>query len=256
MTENLKETARLLEIMRALRDPETGCPWDIEQTHATLKKYVIEEAYEVAETLDGEDIDAMVGELGDLLLQVVFHAEIGRGDGEFDFERIAKAISDKMIARHPHVFGNASARNIEEQSAEWEKQKEKERGSARVLDGVSIALPALTRALKLQKRAARVGFDWDEVDRVWEKLDEEIGEFREASPEARMGEFGDMLFVMVNLARHYGIDPEEALASTNQKFISRFEYVEDRLHEQQKAPQEATLEAMEELWQRSKSNTN
>ncbi len=254
MGQNLTETERLLEIMRALRNPETGCPWDIEQTHASLKKYVIEEAYEVAETLDSGDQTAMIEELGDLLLQIVFHAEIGRAEGAFDFETIAKAISDKMIARHPHVFADAGARNVEEQSVEWEKQKQKERGqTARTLDGVSIALPALTRALKLQKRAALVGFDWKESEPIWEKLEEEIGEFQSANEAEREGELGDMLFVMVNLARHYGIDPEQALAASNQKFTKRFSAIEDALAQKNKAPQEATLEEMEAIWQSAKS---
>ncbi len=252
MTRPLPQTARLLEIMRALRDPETGCPWDVEQSHASLRKYVIEEAYEVAEALDEGVREKMVDELGDLLFQVVFHAEIGRGDGEFDFEDIARAVSDKMVARHPHVFGDDDARTAEEQRVAWEAQKAKERAGMGALDGVSKALPPSIRAMKLQKRAARVGFDWDDVGLVWEKLDEEMGEFKAATGAERAGEFGDIFFALINLARHEGIDPEEALALTNAKFERRFAFVEAGLAKTGRTPEAASLEEMEALWKKAK----
>lgn len=252
MSADLTETERLLEIMRALRDPQSGCPWDVAQSHASLKKYVIEEAYEVAEALDSADDAKMVDELGDLLFQVVFHAEIGRGEGRFEFEDIARAVSNKMEARHPHVFGDAGARSVEEQRVEWEAQKAEERQDAGALAGVSIALPPTLRAMKLQKRAARVGFDWDDVDQVWKKLDEELAEFKAASASEREDEFGDILFVLINLARHEGIDPEAALASTNRKFERRFASIEAALAKEGKAPEGASLDEMEALWQTAK----
>lgn len=243
----------LLEIMTRLRDPQTGCPWDIEQDHKSLRKYVIEEAYEVVTAIDEGDDTELQGELGDLLLQVVFHAEIARQERRFDFGDVAKTISDKMIKRHPHVFGNADMRTVEEQNQDWERQKEDERqkrGEVSALDGVAKALPALTRAEKLQKRAARVGFDWDNVKKVQEKIIEEAQELSDArGSKHREEEYGDLLFAVVNLGRHLNIDPELALARANDKFQTRFEAMEARAKEENSIFATLSLDEMETLWQ-------
>ena len=247
---------RLLEIMRRLRDPETGCPWDIEQTFETIAPYTIEEAYEVSDAIEREAWDELEGELGDLLLQSVYHAAIGEEKGLFSFESVAQKISDKMVARHPHVFGDESRdKSAEQQVQDWEKIKAAERaGKAQkgVLDGVALGLPALMRALKLQKRAARVGFDWTGVEDVLAKLDEETRELVEARESADPAhieeEFGDLLFVMVNIGRHLGVDPEAALRATNAKFTRRFEGIEAELAKQGKRPEDATLEEMDAIW--------
>ncbi|MEM6636048.1 MAG: nucleoside triphosphate pyrophosphohydrolase [Pseudomonadota bacterium] len=243
---------RLLEIMRRLRDPETGCPWDIEQTFETIAPYTIEEAYEVADAISRGNLDDLKSELGDLLLQTVYHTAIAEEQDLFDFADVADAISDKMVARHPHVFGSESRdKSAEQQTRDWEAQKARERGSARTLDGVALGLPALLRALKLQKRLARVGFDWGAAEPILNKLAEEIEELREAreqSADATEAEFGDILFVLVNLARHWGIDPEAALRRTNAKVERRFSQIEDRLAARSKTPSDATLEEMDALW--------
>ncbi len=248
---------RLLEIMRRLRDPETGCPWDIEQDFASIAPYTIEEAYEVADAIEREDWTGLKGELGDLLLQTVYHAEMANEAGLFDFQGVADAISDKMVARHPHVFGEDSReKSAEQQTRDWETQKAKERGDAGALDGVALGLPALLRALKLQKRLARVGFDWKETGPVLEKLIEEVQELNEAqdiSEDAREAEFGDLLFVLVNLARHWKIDPEAALRRTNAKVERRFAWIEARLAEAGKRPETSSLEEMDALWDAAKA---
>ena len=252
---------RLLAIMRALRDPDTGCPWDIEQTFETIAPYTIEEAYEVADAIERGDMGELEGELGDLLLQVVYHAAIGEERGHFDFDSIARAISDKMVARHPHVFGDESRnKTADDQTRDWEIDKAAERAGkdeSRTLDGVAMGLPALTRALKLQKRLARVGFDWGNEGPVLDKIAEEIAELseaREISPEKTEDEFGDLLFVMVNLARHWGVDPEAALRRTNAKVTRRFGFVEDRLAEAGKTPQDSDLAEMDALWDAAKAD--
>lgn len=244
---------RLLEIMRALRDPVGGCPWDIEQTFATIAPYTIEEAYEVADAIEREAYDELKGELGDLLFQSVFHAQIASEQGMFDFNDVADTMSDKMVARHPHVFGDESPdKSAEQQTQDWEKIKAAERAAkaqAGVLDGVAAGLPALLRAVKLQKRAARVGFDWPEIDMVLDKVSEEVTELRETTNAAdQFEEFGDLLFVMANLARHMDIDPEAALRAANAKFTRRFEYIEDRLAQRGKTPAESDLAEMDGLW--------
>ena len=248
---------RLLEIMRRLRDPETGCPWDIEQDFASIAPYTIEEAYEVADAIEREDWVDLKGELGDLLLQTVYHAEIGREAGLFDFQSVADGISDKMVARHPHVFGDANRnKSAEQQTRDWEAQKAQERGDTGALDGVALGLPALLRAFKLQKRLARVGFDWKETGPVLDKLIEEVHELNEAhtiSQDAREAEFGDLLFVLVNIARHWKIDPEAALRRTNGKVERRFAWIEARLAEQGKRPEISTLEEMDALWDAAKA---
>ncbi len=252
--------ARLLEIMRRLRDPETGCPWDVEQDFATIAPYTIEEAHEVADAIERQDWKDLRGELGDLLLQVVFHAQIAADRGLFDFQDVAETISDKMVARHPHVFGGESRdKTAEQQSRDWETIKAAERaGRAQtgVLDGVAKGLPALLRAFKLQKRAARVGFDWPDAEQVIDKIAEEAGELREAARELPAEkveeEMGDLLFAMANLARHLGVDPEAALRRANAKFTRRFARIEAALAQAGRKPEEATLEEMDALWERAK----
>ena len=257
-TQAQQALARLLGIMAALRDPATGCPWDIQQTFATIAPYTIEEAHEVADAITRQAWDDLPGELGDLLLQVVYHAQMAREAGLFDFADVARAIGDKMIARHPHVFGNESRdKSAAQQTLDWEKQKAAERGTnARVLDGVALGLPALTRAVKLQNRAARVGFDWPSTDEVLAKLREEMEELTEArtslGPAEVEEEFGDLLFVMANLARHMHIDPEAALRAANVKFTRRFGRIEDWLAEGGKTPAESDLAEMDALWNRAK----
>lgn len=252
---------RLLEIMRRLRDPKTGCPWDIEQDFATIAPYTIEEAYEVADAIEREAWDELKGELGDLLFQSVFHAQMASEAGLFTFDEVADTMSDKMVARHPHVFGDESRdKSAEQQTRDWETQKAAERarkGEERVLDGVAKGLPALTRAVKLQKRAARVGFDWPDVDHVLDKLVEEAGEIKEAQASKDhahlIEEFGDFLFVAANLARHLNIDPEEALRAANAKFTRRFNQIEDDLKAMGKTPAQSDLQEMDALWDKAKA---
>jgi ATP diphosphatase len=249
---------RLREIMRRLRDKTTGCPWDIEQTFATIAPYTIEEAHEVADAIDRKAWGELPGELGDLLLQVVFHAQMAEEAGLFGFDDVARAISDKMLARHPHVFGAESRdKSAAQQTVDWEKLKAAERGKAGVLDGVALGLPALTRAVKLQKRAARVGFDWPSTDEVLDKLREEIAELveaRDSLTEVEVAEeMGDLLFVMANLARHMGVDPEAALRGANAKFTRRFGKIEDWLAEAGKTPDQSDLAEMDDLWNRARA---
>ncbi|SFQ25952.1 ATP diphosphatase [Roseivivax halotolerans] len=248
---------RLLAIMRALRDPEHGCPWDVEQTFATIAPYTIEEAYEVADAIEREAWDELRGELGDLLFQSVFHAQIASERGLFDFDDVAKAIADKMLARHPHVFGSESnAKSAEQQVQDWEAVKAAERAEKAetgVLGGVAKGLPALTRAVKLQNRAARVGFDWPATDEVIDKVVEEAQELREATDPAHQAEeFGDLLFVVANLARHLQIDPEEALRAANAKFERRFGFIEAGLEARGKRPEDSDLAEMDALWNAAK----
>lgn len=257
---------RLLEIMRRLRDPDTGCPWDIEQDFDSIAPYTIEEAYEVADAIARGDLGELEGELGDLLLQTVYHTQMGAEAGHFTFESVVKAISDKMVARHPHVFGDESRdKSSEQQTADWEKIKAAERAGkaqTRTLDGVAAGLPALTRAVKLQKRAARVGFDWPDTSHVIDKIVEEAGELVEArahlSHTEVTEEFGDLMFVVANLARHLDVDPEAALRATNAKFTRRFDAVEDALAARGKTPNESDLAEMDALWdevKRQEKNT-
>nr|WP_323777358.1 nucleoside triphosphate pyrophosphohydrolase [Amylibacter sp.] len=253
---------RLLEIMARLRDPETGCPWDIEQNYTSIVPYTIEEAYEVADAIEQGDMAELEGELGDLLLQVVYYTQMGGEDGHFTFETVTKAIADKMIHRHPHVFGAESRdKSAQQQTADWEKIKAAERAAkgqikTRTLDGVARNLPALTRAVKLQKRAARVGFDWPETTQVLDKIKEESAELIEAADtlphDKQVEEFGDLMFVMANLGRHLNIDPEEALRAANRKFTRRFEYIEDALEDCGKTPAQSNLTEMDGLWDQAK----
>jgi len=251
---------RLLEIMRRLRDPHSGCPWDIEQDFATIAPYTIEEAYEVADAIEREAWDELKGELGDLLFQSVFHAQMADEKGLFSFDDVANTMSDKMIDRHPHVFGDQSRdKSAEQQTRDWEAIKAAERAEKAqtgALDGVAVGLPALLRAYKLQKRAARVGFDWPDTDDVLAKITEEAAELAEArnrlSADEIEDEFGDLLFVITNLGRHLGVDPEAALRRTNAKFTRRFGYVEAALKDRGKRPEDSTLEEMDALWDEAK----
>jgi len=248
---------RLLDIMAQLRNPKTGCPWDIEQTWESIAPYTIEEAYEVADAITRKDFDDLKGELGDLLLQVVYYAQMGVEENRFSFAEIADGISDKMVHRHPHVFGTESReKSADQQTADWEKIKAAERGPAGTLDGVALGLPALTRAAKLQKRAASVGFDWGETGPVLDKIAEEATELAEVAGSGNIDriedEMGDLLFVMVNLARHLKIDPEAALRRTNAKFERRFGAIEQALAAKGRNPANSNLAEMDALWDAAK----
>jgi tetrapyrrole methylase family protein/MazG family protein/ATP diphosphatase len=256
---DLTPLARLLEVMARLRDPAAGCPWDLEQTFATVAPYTIEEAYEVADAIARGSMDDLADELGDLLFQVVFHAQMARELGAFGFADVAQAVVDKMLRRHPHVFGEAQARTAEDQTIAWEIAKAGERAakaSTGVLDGVAIGLPALTRATKLSRRAARVGFVWPSIDEVLGKLREEIAELEAelaAGDREKAGqELGDILFVCANIARELDIDPETALRATNDKFVRRFGFVESALAAAGASPATSTLAEMDALWDEAK----
>ena len=251
---------RLIAIMARLRDPDTGCPWDIEQDFASIAPYTIEEAYEVADAIERGDWDGLRGELGDLLLQSVFHAQIAQDRGLFDIHDVANTISDKMVARHPHVFGDENReKSAEQQTRDWEAVKAAERAAREetgTLDGVALGLPALLRAVKLQKRAARVGFDWPETSHVLDKIQEEVAELHEAAQSGDAPhieeEFGDLLFAMANLARHMKLCPEAALRRANAKFTRRFEWIEARLAEDGRRPEQSDLAEMDALWTAAK----
>ncbi|MFQ6018650.1 MAG: nucleoside triphosphate pyrophosphohydrolase [Kiloniellaceae bacterium] len=253
---------RLLEIMARLRDPHGGCPWDVQQNFRTIAPYTIEEAYEVAEAIERGDMAALKDELGDLLLQVVFHARMAEEAGRFDFDAVASAISDKMIRRHPHVFGDERIGSAKAQTRAWEAHKAGERDAqaadsgrrASALDGVVLGLPALTRAAKLQRRAARVGFDWPEALLVLEKIAEEISELQkeilnDGKIERIEDELGDLLFAVVNLARHLDVDPESALRHSNAKFERRFRSIEAKFGAEDRALSDVALDEMEAAWQ-------
>jgi nucleoside triphosphate diphosphatase len=249
---------RLLAIMAALRDPVRGCPWDLVQTFATIAPYTVEEAYEVADAIERGAWGDLRGELGDLLFQAVYHAQMADEAGHFDFADVVRTISDKMIARHPHVFGDAARdKTAADQTRDWEAAKAAERGPARALDGVAMGLPGLTRAVKLQGRAARVGFDWPSTDEVVAKIAEEAGELIEARDRLTAveveEEFGDLLFVIANLARHLGVDPEAALRAANAKFTRRFRRIEDWLAATGRTPADSDLAEMDALWNRAKA---
>lgn len=257
---------RLIAVMARLRDPQNGCPWDLVQTYSTIAPHTIEEAYEVADAIETGDMAALKEELGDLLFQVVYYAQMAQEDGHFDFDSVAEAITAKMIRRHPHVFGEDDVKTAEHQTSRWEEHKAAERaakaaekghGTPSVLDGVIPALPALTRAIKLQKRAARVGFDWAKASAVLDKIEEEIAELRAEmtetpAPDRVADEMGDLFFALANLARHVDVDPESALRGTNAKFERRFRWIEKRLDEHGKTPADSSLDEMEALWQEAK----
>ena len=258
---------RLLRVMARLRDPDVGCPWDLEQDFASIAPYTIEEAYEVADAIARGDLEHLKDELGDLLLQVVYHAQMAREAGLFDFDQVAGAIADKMIRRHPHVFGTAEVESARAQSHAWEAVKAAERASKAglaedahvVLDDVPLALPALVRAAKLQRRAARVGFDWPEAAQVLDKIEEEVAELRaeledRTNPDRLSDEIGDLLFAAVNLARHLEVDGEAALRRANAKFERRFRVIEEALRARGRRLEDASLDEMEALWQRAKAS--
>ena len=249
----------LLRVMAMLRTPETGCPWDIEQDFRSIAPYTIEEAYEVADAIERGDMGALKDELGDLLFQTVFHAQMANEAALFDFGDVAEAITEKMIRRHPHVFAGAEFRTAAEQTDAWEAQKAKEReekGDVGLLDDVPSGLPGLTRAVKLQKRAGRVGFDWKDAQDVLDKITEETTELRDAMKDGDRreieDEFGDLLFVLANLSRHLKIDPEAALRGANEKFIRRFGHIETTLKEAGRSAEDASLEEMEAIWVQAK----
>ncbi len=268
---------KLLDVMAALRTPGTGCPWDLEQTFETIAPYTIEEAYEVADAIAQKDMGALKDELGDLLLQVVYHARIGEEQGAFDFAAVAEAITRKMIRRHPHVFGTPEERAAGAAPGFWERLKAVEKAEraaaagheattlpagSKVLADVPVGLPALTRAHKLQAKAARVGFDWPSLAPVFAKAREELAELEEAivnAPAVAKGhaavaeELGDLLFVLANVARHLKVDPEDALRRTNDKFTRRFAFIEAALARQGREPSQSTLEEMDGLWNAAKA---
>jgi len=266
-----RDIDRLLEIMAALRTPVTGCPWDLEQDFRSIAPYTLEEAFEVIDAIERDDLDDLREELGDLLLQVVFHARMAEEKQAFDFGDVVEAITTKMIRRHPHVFGDEDAREAGMAKGAWNRikaEEKAERAKRRVeqgldsgekngfLDDVPQALPALMRALKLQQKAAKVGFDWSQAEPILDKIAEETVELRDALQSGRKAEiaeeYGDLLFAIVNLGRHLDIEPESALRATNEKFRSRFRFIEKSLEEQKRSLDEASLEEMEELWQKAK----
>jgi len=248
---------RLKEVIECLRGPN-GCDWDKAQTHESLKEFLLEEAYELIDAIDDQDDEGMVEELGDVLLQVMLHSQIGADEGYFSVDDVIESITKKMIHRHPHVFSNTSVRSIEEINKNWEKLKKEEKGHEResVLDGIPKQLPSLHKAFKLQKKAAKVGFDWDRSEDIWEKLTEEVEEVKEAiqteNKSEIIKEFGDILFVIANLTRFYNVNPELALEMTNKKFVSRFSYIEKKLKEAGKDINQATLEDMNYYWDEAK----
>lgn len=245
----------LVQIMAKLRG-ENGCPWDIEQTHETLRQYLLEEAFEVLESIDLGNWDELKDELGDLLLQIVFHAQIAAEEGEFEISEVINSITDKLIRRHPHVFGKVEIKTADEQSIHWERLKKNE-GKSSVLAGVPKALSALLRAQRIQQKAATVGFDWPVADPVWDKIHEEIEELKTASKEKNKQnveeEFGDLFFSLVNVSRFIGINPEDALRKTTEKFIDRFRKLEQEFEATNKELCEATLEELDAVWEKVKS---
>ena len=261
--ETLRPIDRLLAIMARLRDPADGCPWDQEQTFATVAPYTVEEAYEVADAVERNDLSDLKEELGDLLLQVVFHARMAEEQGVFAFDDVAAAINDKMIRRHPHVFAEETYASLAHQKEGWETLKAAERaqkgkaGPASLLDDIPVGLPALTRAVKLSKRAAKVGFVWPDISQVVDKLDEEFAELKAeiaaGDLEKARQEMGDVLFVVANLARTLEVDPEDSLRFTNAKFVRRFQYIEARLAERGRTPEQSDLAEMDALWDEAKA---
>ena len=247
----------LRAIMKALRMPMTGCPWDLEQSFETIAPYTIEEAYEVADAIARGDRAQLREELGDLLLQPIYHAQLAEEEGSFTFDDVVEAVCRKMVRRHPHVFGDETARSARLAKSFWEDSKARESTNSdegrRTLDGVPSALPGLTRAVKLQAKAAKVGFDWPSTDQVYDKIAEELAELSSASPGERAEELGDLLFALANLARHWGIDPESTIRGANEKFERRFRHIEDELAKVGRKPVHSTLAEMDELWNAAKA---
>jgi tetrapyrrole methylase family protein/MazG family protein len=256
-----RQFSYLKEIVAILRSPE-GCPWDREQTHRSIRKNLIEETYEVLETIDDDDPDAMCEELGDLLMQIMLHSQMAAEDGYFTVDDVVAGLNEKLIRRHPHVFGEKNASDADEAFANWQEIKAQEKAAKGIntseqspLAGIPRDLPALMYAYKLQKKAAEVGFDWDDIEDVYRKVEEEYRELREASEEERTGELGDLLFAVVNLARFYKLDPEEALAMTNRKFRQRFSYIEEKLREAGRTFADTNLQEMDKWWEEAKQRT-
>ncbi|MEE2709717.1 MAG: nucleoside triphosphate pyrophosphohydrolase [Gemmatimonadota bacterium] len=247
----------LISIMKTLRS-DKGCPWDREQTHESLRPYLIEEAYEVLDAIDAKDDNELKIELGDLLLQVVFHAQLAHEEGLFSIDDVSSAVSEKLIRRHPHVFGDAKADTSDQVLTNWEKIKQSEKGPGKksVLDGLPSHLPALLKAFRIQEKVARVNFDWQDIKAVFGKIREEISELEEAHDStdqaAQEEEFGDLLFSLVNLARHLKVTPEDALRFTNEKFIRRFNYIEEKMSLTGESMDDATLEKLDLLWDEAK----
>lgn len=246
----------LVEIMSRLRAPD-GCPWDREQTHLSLKKYMIEEAYELLDSIDSGNDKAIMEECGDVLLQVVFHAQIAEEEGRFSILNVLETLCDKLIRRHPHVFGDRITNSADEVLRRWEADKQKEKPErTSILDGVPKSLPGLMQAHQIQDRVSRVGFDWKRIEEVFEKFEEEWQEFREAQTDRHRQrleeELGDLFFALVNIARYIHVDPEQALSKTNQKFTRRFLYIEQEIEKRNKTLEEASLEEMDELWDEAK----
>ena len=262
----MQELQKLLKIMADLRDPENGCPWDVAQSFGSIAAYTVEEAYEVADAIERKDMDDLKGELGDLLFQVVFHAQMASENNQFDFADVVNSINNKLVRRHPHVFGDDKTRDKKKLHSDWEKHKKKERVQksttskkqhSRYLDGITSAMPALRWSEKLQKRAAHHGFDWDDIRPVFGKLNEEIAELKaevivDDNQERVSDEMGDILFASVNLSRHLGVNPEQALRDSNRKFISRFEIVEQLLHEDGRQMEQCSVIMLEQYWQKAK----
>lgn len=260
----MKEVEKLLQIMAALRNPESGCPWDVGQNFKSIAAYTVEEAYEVADAIERDDMDDLKNELGDLLFQVVFHAQMASENNRFDFFDVVNEINNKLIRRHPHVFGDDNTKDAEKLYSDWEKHKKKERAEKNVvkqhvslLDGIASAMPALRWSEKLQQRAAHHGFDWDSVEPVFDKISEEINELKaeiaiQDNQERITDEMGDVLFASVNLARHLGVNPEQALRDSNRKFISRFEIVERLLQEDGRQMEDCSVAVLEAYWRKAK----
>ena len=253
---NPRDITTLRAIMAALRRPVTGCPWDLQQSFETIAPYTIEEAYEVADAIARGNKADLCDELGDLLLQPIYHAQMAAEEGSFTFDDVIEAVVTKMIRRHPHVFGDAQAKAAGVAKGFWEDNKAKERAGQPkqgVLDAVPVALPGLTRAIKLQAKAAKVGFDWPSVDNVYDKIAVEIAEFRDAPEADKAAEFGDILFAMANVARHLGIDAEAALRATNEKFTRRFKHIEAELEKRGLEPKDSNMQEMDALWDEAKT---
>ncbi|MGY4691878.1 bifunctional methyltransferase/pyrophosphohydrolase YabN [Salibacterium sp. K-3] len=254
-----REFSTLRRVIAALRAPD-GCPWDKKQTHESLKKYLLEEAYEVLDAIDEQDEEHLQEELGDVLLQVLLHAQIGEEDGYFTMEDVTETLTEKMIRRHPHVFGGETAETEDQVNAGWEAVKQKEKGGAppeSLLEGIPSSMPALMQAYELQKKAGKAGFDWNDDAPMWKKLQEELAEWlyevKYGSAESMKKEYGDLLFVLVNLGRYHHLYPEEALHMTNRKFRQRFEHIEASLYQQGRRPEDATLEEMDRYWEAAKN---
>jgi ATP diphosphatase len=262
MAQPTRKIADLLELMAMLRNPQKGCPWDLKQTFASIAPYTLEEAYEVADAAERGDMENLREELGDLLLQIVFFSQMASERENFNFDDVVEEIASKLIRRHPHIFADTKAQSAEEVKKIWDEIKTKEKtekreDSGNLLADIPLAIPALTRALKIQEKAAFVGFDWNDPKAVLDKIREELNEFEaelaQNNKTAERNELGDILFALVNLARHRKIDPEQALRSTNEKFTRRFNLIENELKSQGRSPQAATLQEMEALWRKAKS---